>query len=117
MENCLVRIKGFYPSLRPSEQKVASYILEHPEDVIHLSVTELSKRCGVSDAAIIKFCQRIGYKGYQEMKIYLAKELVSPTLEIYGEIERNDEIKTVKEKIFRMNTQALQMFEALDDDA
>ena len=118
MENCLVRIKGFYPSLRPSEQKVASYILEHPEDVIHLSVTELSKRCGVSDAAIIKFCQRIGYKGYQEMKIYLAKELVSPTLEIYGEIERNDEIKTVKEKIFRMNTQALQdTRKLLDDDA
>lgn len=118
MENCLVRIKSFYPSLRPSEQKVAGYILEHPEEVIHLSVTELSNRCGISDAAIIKFCQRIGYKGYQEMKIYLAKELVSPTLEIYGEVERNDDITTVKEKIFRLNIQAIQdTLKLLDDEA
>lgn len=116
MENCLLRMKGFYTSLRPSEQKVADYIMEHPEEVIHLSVTELSKRTGVSDAAIIKFCQRIGYKGYQEVKIYLAKELVSPMMEIYGEVAPDDEIKTVKEKIFQINTQALQDTRKILDD-
>ena len=116
METCLLRMKAFYASLRPSEQKVADYILEHPEEVIHLSVTELSNRTGVSDAAIIKFCQRIGYKGYQELKIYLAKELVSPMMEIYGEVAPDDDIKTVKEKIFQINSQALQDTRKLLDD-
>ena len=115
-DNCLLRIKGFYPNLRPSEQKVADYILEKPEEVIHLSVTELSNRTGVSDAAIIKFCQRIGYKGYQELKIYLAKELVSPMMEIYGEVAPEDDIRTVKEKIFQINAQALQDTRKILDD-
>ncbi len=116
IDNCLLRIRGFYQSLRPSEQKVADYILEQPEEVIHLSVTELSNRTGVSDAAIIKFCQRIGYKGYQELKIYLAKELVSPLKEIYGEVAPEDDLKTVKEKIFRINGQALQDTRKILDD-
>src|SRR5690554_1210474 len=107
LENCLIKIKGLYPSLRPSEQKVADYILEHAGEVIHISVTELSNKIGVSDAAIIKFCQRLGYKGYQELKIYLAKELVTPVMEIYGEVEENDNMKTVKEKIIQKNSQAL----------
>ena len=106
-ETCIIKIRALYSTLRPSEQKVAGYILEHPQEVIYLSVTELSNRVGVSDATIIKFCQRVGYKGYQEMKIYLAKELVTPMLEIYGEITRRDDLGVVKEKIFQINAQAL----------
>ena len=53
--NCLIRLRGLLPSLRPSEQKVASYILSHPEKVVYLSITELSQIVGVSDAAIDKF--------------------------------------------------------------
>ena len=39
------------------------------------SITELSQLVEVSDAAIVKFSQRIGYKGYQDLKINLAKSL------------------------------------------
>ncbi|HEX6971553.1 MAG TPA: MurR/RpiR family transcriptional regulator [Limnochordia bacterium] len=102
-----MRIRSAFPSLRPSERKVAGVILAHPETVVHLSVTELARQSGVSDATVVKFSQRLGYAGYQDLKINLAKDLVAPAREIYGEIEPTDDVATVKEKIFRMNRAAL----------
>ncbi|NLY51481.1 MAG: MurR/RpiR family transcriptional regulator [Firmicutes bacterium] len=116
--NCLIRLRGLLPSLRPSEQKVASYILSHPEKVVYLSITELSQIVGVSDAAIVKFAQRIGYKGYQDLKINLAQELPQTGEPVYGEIELDDSISEVKEKLFHVNIAALQdTQEVLDDGA
>ena len=64
-QDLLLKLRGLLPSLRPSEQKVATYVLAHPDEVVHLSITELSQLVEVSDAAIVKFSRRIGYKGYQ----------------------------------------------------
>ncbi|NMB13016.1 MAG: MurR/RpiR family transcriptional regulator [Firmicutes bacterium] len=114
--NCLIRLRGLWPSLRPSEQKVAEYILDHPEKVVYLSITELSQIVGVSDAAIVKFAQRIGYKGYQDLKISLAKELPQTQEPVYGEIELDDTIGLVKEKLFQANISALQDTQKLLDD-
>ena len=114
--NCLIRLRGLLPSLRPSEQKVAQYVLAHPDKVVHLSITELSQIVGVSDAAIVKFAQRIGYKGYQDLKINLAQELPQTQEPVYGEIELDDPIGLVKEKLFHANILALQDTQNLLDD-
>lgn len=117
VDGCLIRIRGLFPTLRPSEQKVAKYILDNPSEVINLPVTDLATKSGVSDATVVKFCQRLGYAGYQQLKIVLATELVSLPTPIYGEIVPGDDLPVVKEKIFNLNKKGLEdTMRTVDDD-
>jgi len=107
-DGCLLRIRGLFPGLRPSERKVAQYVLDHPEEVVDLSVTELARKSGVSDATIVKFSQRLGYSGYQQFKIMLSRELAQPTKANYGELDPADDLAKVKAKVITMNMTALE---------
>ena len=40
------RINTYYPSMTKSEQKVARCVLEHPDNLIYRSVTELADVAG-----------------------------------------------------------------------
>ena len=102
-----VRIQGTYSSLRTAEQRVADFILKHPDDLIYLTVTELAERTNTSESTVVRLCQKIGYKGYQEFKIMLARDLVEPIHEIYAQIESGDSLATIKNKVFQANAQAL----------
>ncbi|QVK18866.1 MurR/RpiR family transcriptional regulator [Mycoplasmatota bacterium] len=44
-------------------------------DIVYLSITELSELSGVGEATILRFCRKLGLKGYQEFKLVLAQEL------------------------------------------
>lgn len=106
--NTLLHIRGVFPSLRPAEQRVAKEILENPQAAVHMSISELGRRARVSDATVVKFCKRLGYKGFQEFKILLAQDVATKPQPVYGEIEPDDDLGTVKDKIFQSNIQALQ---------
>jgi DNA-binding MurR/RpiR family transcriptional regulator len=111
-----VRLQGAYSGLRAAEQRVADFILKHPDELIYLTVTELAERTHTSESTVVRLCQKIGYKGYQEFKIVLARDLVEETTEIYAAIEPGDDLATVKTKVFQANAQALRdTIEVLDD--
>src|ERR1700691_6652600 len=101
-----VRLQGAYSGLRAAEQRVADFILKHPDELIYLTVTELAERTNTSESTVVRLCQKIGYKGYQEFKIVLARDLVEPTSDIYAEVESGDDLTTIKNKVFHANAQA-----------
>lgn len=72
-------INSHYPSLTHSEQKVAAYVLENLEKVIYYSVTDLSIEVGVGETTVLRFCRKIGLKGYQEFKLRIAQNLPEET--------------------------------------
>lgn len=114
---CFIRIQGTYSSLRTAEQRVADFILKHAEELIYLTVTELAERTQTSESTVVRLCQKIGYKGYQEFKIMLARDLVGPTETVYEEIDKGDSLSALKNKIFQANAQALKdTIEVLSDD-
>ena len=65
MNGCLLKVKEAFDTLKPSEKKVADYILNFPEEALGLSITELSERSGTSKAAIIRFCKTLEFDGYR----------------------------------------------------
>lgn len=69
------RINTYYPSMTKSEQKVARCVLEHPDNLIYLSVTELADVAGTGETTVMRFCRKIGFKGYQDFKLVLAQGL------------------------------------------
>lgn len=77
MEGCLYRIKQFSVDLSPSERKIADYLVTHPTQSVHMGVSEIARNSNSSPAAVVRLANRLGYKGYTELRLSLAKEVFS----------------------------------------
>ncbi|MET5116672.1 transcriptional regulator, partial [Burkholderia pseudomallei] len=55
----LPRIETIRAHLRPSERKLADFVLAAPREVLDLSMTELAARAGARQPTIARFCQAI----------------------------------------------------------
>lgn len=97
-----------YNSLRKSETKVADIILEHPEAAIHFSVSELAEQAGVSDPTVIRFCRSLGFKGFQDFKIYLAQSIIPGIRNIHETVNQGENVPDLVRKVFDANTAAIQ---------
>ncbi len=71
------RLKAYYNTLTKSEQKVADYILHEPNAILSLTLTNLARQAGVSNAAVIRLSQKIGFNGFSELKFSLNRYLLS----------------------------------------
>lgn len=75
--------------LRKSERKVAEYVLNNLNRVIHLRIVDLANEAEVSEPTVMRFCHAIGYGGFQEFKLSLAQQLAfSPS---FGQIAVTDQ--------------------------
>ncbi|BDG83544.1 hypothetical protein TUM20903_11340 [Citrobacter koseri] len=68
--NCLIRIRQRYPDLAQSDKKLADYILAQPDDTRHLSSQQLAVEAGVSQSSVVKFAQKLGFKGFPAVLIH-----------------------------------------------
>lgn len=75
-----------------TEKKIGDYIVRNPKKVVDMTVGELAKECGASEASVSRFCKRIELKGFHHLKISLARELVDAKDdgEISGHISVDD---------------------------
>ncbi len=74
MDNSTLRIHSYYDNMGMAERKVADWILKHRDESIKLSIVELAGKTGASEATIARFARKLGYGGYQEMKIAFAQD-------------------------------------------
>lgn len=95
------RIKMQYASLSKAQKRIANYILNHREAVIHYSITTMAQKTGTVPSTITRFCQALSYKGFSELKVYMEKNLASP-LAMDVPIQKSDTIQVVIQKL--MNT-------------
>ena len=105
----LIRLRGLYPSLKTALRKVADVILRQPEMAIYASVNEVAAVATVSEATVMRFCRILGFKGFQDFKIALAREMVIPSTRFHEEAagEGEDETAVVR-KVFQTNAVALE---------
>ena len=103
----LLKMKALYTKLSKSERLAADYILARPEEVIYLSVAGLAEASGVSEATVVRACRRIGLAGYQDLKVTLAQDMVTPLQGIHEEIREGDDAATIITKVFQGTLHAL----------
>ena len=60
-----------------TEKKIGNFIIHHPKEIVDMTVGELAKECQVSEASVSRFCKKIDMKGFHQLKISIAKEMVS----------------------------------------
>ena len=98
--NLLKSIAEAREDLRKSEQKVADYVLEHANDVIHMRIVDLATEANVSEPTVVRFCRALNFDGFQDFKLTLAQGLASNTNFEQFSLNSKDTVTEFKEKIF-----------------
>lgn len=75
IESALAAITARLDSLSESERKVAQYVLHEPKKTLHFNVSELARQSGSSQAAVVRFCKRIGLGSFNNFKLMLARDV------------------------------------------
>ena len=96
----LRHIKNTLPDLRKSEKIVGEFILADPKSIITMKTAEASSAMGISEPTLIRFCKALGFTGYQELKINLSQQLAADDYFVMYEIDQNDTIHELCEKVF-----------------
>lgn len=111
MKSALLRIREARGSISPTEREIADYLLQHPEDVIDLSIHELAKRTFSSPSTIIRMCHRVGFDGFKEFRKAVTYEMAvrrQNEENAQKEITRSDSLDDIVEKITYKNIMSLE---------
>lgn len=95
-------IKENYQQMFSAERRAADYVLKYPEQTVSSNVSELAERSGVSDATVIRMCKHLGYQGFYQMKLILARNLGQHQLVGYhGDQDNPDTAKEILQGVAR----------------
>ncbi|KWZ41994.1 transcriptional regulator [Burkholderia savannae] len=103
----LPRIEKIRAQLRPSERKLADFVLAAPREVLDLSMIELAARAGASQPTIARFCQALGCSGFREFKIRLAQSVAPGVASVYRDVEPDERAPGIIGKVFDRTIGAL----------
>ncbi|OHV32445.1 MurR/RpiR family transcriptional regulator [Pseudofrankia sp. EUN1h] len=67
-------IRAALPTLIPSERRVAEVCLLRSEDVVEWSAAQLAAAADVSAATVVRACQSMGFRGFQQLRVAFARE-------------------------------------------
>lgn len=113
----LTIIRDMIGSLRPSEQKVAEYILREPNAAVISTIAEIAKSSGTSEAAVVRMCKSLEIKGFHELKLRIAGDLNKVEIEEYRDFQSNDSVKEIIFKVSSNNIQAIrETIDVLNND-
>ncbi|WP_433171180.1 MurR/RpiR family transcriptional regulator [Actinoallomurus sp. CA-150999] len=103
----LERIRAESATLSGAERRVALAVLADPSIVMRSSVTELARSVGTSAATVVRFCQSMGLRGYQDLKLTLARESVPADRQLADHVAPGDGPAAVLDKVFGNAADAL----------
>lgn len=61
-------IHAEYERLSRSNQQIAVFVTQNPNDIAVRSVNALAEKCGVHASSLVRFAQLFGYKGFKELQ-------------------------------------------------
>ena len=60
-----------------NDKMILDYFIQHKNHLPYLSLSDICKDLYLSNATIVRFCQKLGFKGFNELKFTLRNELHS----------------------------------------
>lgn len=75
MKSIIMQIRTNYDKMGRGEQKIANLITNDPHSILPLTITQFAEKAGCGAATLVRFSKRLGFNGYQELKIAIAQEI------------------------------------------
>ncbi|SNQ47905.1 putative RpiR familytranscriptional regulator with phosphosugar-binding domain [Frankia canadensis] len=101
-------IRATLPSLVPSERRVAEVCLARPEEIVEWSAAQLADAAGTSTATVVRACQSLGFRGFQHLRLDLAREAGAAALRgEVGSTGSGDPVERLLDTVFAAATKVL----------
>lgn len=117
----LKKISAQLETMAPADRQIGRFIVDNPDQMLRLSSAALATETGRSQSSVVKFSQKLGYAGYQELKLAVseakAQEWPAPAGMIHGTIEVDDGYLTILQKLLGSKLQAMQQTISVNNEA
>jgi RpiR family murPQ operon transcriptional repressor len=95
--------------------RIANVILSERERICEISSSELADRAQVAQSSVVKFVQKLGYKGMTAFRLAISEETgrqqarrsVLPHVPLHNEITSDDNAPTIARKLLQEKIRAL----------
>lgn len=108
-------------SMTQADRQIAQFILDDPERMLSLSSAALAEATGRSQSSVVKFSQKLGYAGYQQLKLDVnkakAQEFHEPAGVIHGSIDASDSYLTILQKLIGSKLLSMRETSAVNTEA
>jgi DNA-binding MurR/RpiR family transcriptional regulator len=94
-----VRVRFVYASLPKAERVAADLLLDEGPAVVGYTLSEYAEKAKSSEASVIRFCRRVGAKGFAEFKQLLEDSTEGAESSGASRIGPHDDLRTVFQKI------------------
>lgn len=115
------RISNEYYNLTAAEKKAADFVVSHRTETQKMSITDLAEKSDVAEATLSRFVRRLGYRGFSDFKMDLARSLASSEQEfspLSGEVHDKDSFSEICRKLYAADEDAItQTLRLVDEDS
>ena len=115
MHDLLEKIIKLAPTLTHAQRIIAEALIENPEAIERMTLAEISRESGTSEASVVRFCRSLGYGGYTEMKeaFCLANQKNADSL---INIDMHDSMEVILNKLYKNNIEVLSETLAIEEN-
>lgn len=104
-------LQDLYSVLSPVEQVIATYFMEHTEELVSQPILMVAQKCNTSKSAVVRLCKRLGFVGYKDFLTSLSVELAlrhKDVLQEYGDIYPDHSVGKICAIVTQNHIQALE---------
>lgn len=116
----LTKIRAMLDTMAPADRQIGQFIVDNPDQMLRLSSAALAEETGRSQSSVVKFSQKLGFSGYQDLKLSVseakAQEWRAPEGMVHGSIERGDGYATVMQKLLASKLASVQQTVAVNGE-
>jgi DNA-binding MurR/RpiR family transcriptional regulator len=98
-KNVLGLLKSMLNELPKAERRIAEKILEEPEEIVHMTASELGEHANSSAATVIRLSKRLKISSFTELKIFISREVESENREVYSDIDADESVQAIMDKL------------------
>lgn len=100
-------MRSKYENMTKTEKKIIDFIMENQKEFLILTISELAEKIGISEISISRFCKKLDFSGLQSLKIAMASEVYTEKELVTQDINPQDDVKTISQKLFASITDGL----------
>jgi RpiR family transcriptional regulator, carbohydrate utilization regulator len=71
----ITRVQSSRTQIGPTDKRVIEAIVQDPQAVVEGTVSDLARRAGSAPSSVVRACHSLGYGGFQELKLAVARDL------------------------------------------
>lgn len=119
MKNVIIRFREYENRASSAERGIVKFILRNPEKILEYNSQQLAEAAFSSPSTVVRLCKKIGFSGYKELQRALLLELAVRQKkhgEIQADIQREDSLEEIIEKVTYKNMDSLETIGKLQDE-